>query len=68
MFKEDGDGNVISALDEIGNAGRDAIRMYTRVGLPFDSEIDSMPFSAGTILAGPDSGPQASDEVEKLVP
>ncbi len=57
----DGGGSVISAdvdalsmLWEMNAApGGNAIRLYTRVVLPFDSEITSIPFSEGTILAGP---------------
>ena len=57
----DGGGSVISAdVDALSmkwemNAapGGNAIRIYSRVVLPFDSEIDFIPFSEGTILAGP---------------
>ena len=53
-------GNVISAdVDALSmkwemNAapGGNAIRLYTREVLPFDSEVTSIPFSEGTILAG----------------
>ena len=59
----DGGGNVISAdvealsmeWDMVASpGGGDEITLYTRGGLPFDSEVDSIPFSEGTILAGPD--------------
>ena len=59
----DGGGNVISADVEglsmewdmvTSPGGGDEITLYTRGGLPFDSEVDSIPFSVGTILAGPE--------------
>lgn len=61
-IERDGGGNVVAADVEglsmkwemQAAPGGNAIRMYTRDGLPFNSEVDSIPFSVGTILAGPE--------------
>ena len=61
-IERDGGGNVTSADVEglsmewemLAAPSGNAIRLYTRGGLPFDGQIDSIPFSEGTTLAGPD--------------